>query len=434
MLKFIIILLLLFISTSNLYAYLDPASSSALLYVLIAIISILIYSFRNIIHIGMNIIKRKKFLVKDKKSSWESDIVFYSEGKQYWQVFLPIIKELEKKKTKCVYLTSGKDDPGLNYKSKYMSSKYIGSMAFSSAYLKRLKALFVGMTTPQLDVLNLKRSKGVKHYAHIVHAPVDIHTYRKFAFDYFDSVFCSGPHQIKNIRYLENTRNTAKKELYEIGLTYYDLMIEKIGKIKQEERERSVVLVAPTWKSYSLLNRFGKDFFYHLLKSESYNVILRPHPQSYISFPEVIEKIEKAFANNPRFSIDTCPSGEASMSKANLLISDLSGIIWDYSFLFSRPVLLIHTPLELDGFEATDLDSPMWEILAIDQIGKIIHENEIENISTSVNKLLKSPPINETKKLREESVYNFGNAGKIASDRILSIVSDLKNKEELTNR
>src|SRR5690606_26155606 len=162
--------------------------------------------------------------------------------------------------------TSDKQDPGLNSGLKNVTSKYLGNINFSAAYLAQLEADFVGMTTPQLDVLTIKRSKKVKHYGHILHAPVDVFTYRKFAFDYFDSVFCSGPHQIKSIRFLEEKRNTPKKELYEVGCTYYDLMLENLSRLSEEEKKRPTVLVAPTWKEYSLLHKYGPQFFRTLLK------------------------------------------------------------------------------------------------------------------------------------------------------------------------
>ena len=181
--------------------YIDPASTSALLYILIALIATLAYTLRGYFYRVKNFITGKGFSIKQEFEG--TDILFYSEGKQYWAVFKPIIQALEKRNIPCAYLTSDKDDPGLNYKSELYGSKFIGNLTMTSVYLKRIQAKFVGMTTPQLDVMMIRRSKKVDHYCHIVHAPIDIFTYRKFAFDYFDSVMCSGYHQIEGIKKLE---------------------------------------------------------------------------------------------------------------------------------------------------------------------------------------------------------------------------------------
>jgi hypothetical protein len=402
--------------------YIDPASTSALLYIVIAIMATIVFMLKGFFYRTKNLILGKGFNVEDDFKN--IDILFYSEGKQYWSVFLPIIKALESRNVECVYVTSDKSDPGLNYESEYMHSKYIGNMSMASIYLNKLKMKFVGMTTPQLDVMMLKRSKNVEHYAHIVHAPIDIFTYRKFAFDYFDSVFCSGPHQIKGIRMLEEKRGTHKKLLLETGLTYYDVMLEDIKNLTAIDKKKPIVLVAPTWKEYSIINRFGVSFFESLLKNETYDVILRPHPQTYVSFPKLIAEIEDKYKNESRFSIDREPLGTASMVKADIMISDLSGVFWDFIFLHSKPVLLLKTDFEsIEGFEGSELDYQMWEMKERNKAGRIFSEDDIENISEMVVEFLTKTPTVQLEQLRTESVYNMGNAGETAAQQILDIIN-----------
>ncbi len=404
--------------------YIDPASTSALLYIIIALAATLAFALRGFFYKVKNMILGKGFVNSNDFKG--TDIIFYSEGKQYWPVFLPIIKALEKKGTPCAYLTSDKEDPGLNYKSGYYGCKFIGNLTMTSVYLNKLKTKFVGMTTPQLDVMMIRRSKNVQHYGHIVHAPIDVFTYRKFAFDYFDSVFCSGPHQIEGIKKLEEKRGTNEKMLLETGLTYYDIMMDEVDNMPSIEKKNKVVLVAPTWKEYSITNRFGIEFFKNLLKNSSYDVIFRPHPQSYVSFPEIIGDIEKEFENEIRLTIDRNPLGTESMAKADLMISDLSGVFWDFTFLYSKPVLLLKTEFDnIEGFEGSELNYEMWEMRERSRLGKIFDENDIININNIVSDLLENPPSIQLQELKNESVYNFGNAGEIAANQIMDIINNL---------
>lgn len=405
-------------------SYIDPASTSALLYIVIAVVATLAYTLRGFFYKVKNLILGKGFVSANDFA--DTDIIFYSEGKQYWSVFKPIIDALEKKNVPCAYLTSDEEDPGLKHESELYGSKYIGNLTMTSVYLNRLKAKFVGMTTPQLDVMMIRRSKNVQHYSHIVHAPIDIFTYRKFAFDYFDSVMCSGKHQIEGIKTLETQRGTEKKLLLETGLTYYDIMLQDINKNGTPKTEKPTVLVAPTWKDYSILNRLGVRFFESLLKNSSYNIILRPHPQSYVSYPEVIGEIEEHFKDEKRITIDRKPLGTESMQQADLMIGDLSGVFWDFAFLHSKPVLLLKTDLDsIDGFEGTELDYEMWEMRERGRLGKVFDESEVENISDIVNEILQNPPAMQLQQLRDDSVYNFGNAGETAAKQIMKIVSEL---------
>jgi CDP-glycerol glycerophosphotransferase (TagB/SpsB family) len=296
----------------------------------------------------------------------------------------------------------------------------------TSVYLNRLKAKFVGMTTPQLDVMMIRRSKKVQHYGHIVHAPIDVFTYRKFAFDYFDSVFCSGPHQIEGITKLEEKRNTQKKLLLETGLTYYDVMVEDIKQLPVPDKTKPIVLVAPTWKEYSIINRFGVRFFESLLKESTYDVILRPHPQSYVSFPKLMEEIEQRFKDEPRFAIDRNQLGTESMAKSDMMISDLSGVFWDYAFLYSKPVLLLKTEFDnIEGFEGSELDHTMWEMRERGRLGKEFDEQDVDNINTIVKEMLQNPPLMQLQELKNQSVFNFGNAGEVAANQIIKIINNI---------
>ena len=403
--------------------YIDPASTSALLYIIIAIGATLAFTLKGFFYRIINFVKGKGF--KNNYDLKGYDILFYSEGKQYWNVFLPVIQALEKKNVQCGYLTSDEDDPGLSYESSLMKAKYIGNLTMTSVYLNKLEAKFVGMTTPQLDVMMIRRSKKVDHYGHIVHAPIDIFSYRKFAFDYFDSVFCSGYHQIEGIQKLEEKRGTHKKILLKSGLTYYDVMVEHIKMSTPESSDKKVVLVAPTWKEYSILNRFGVRFFENLLKDTTFDVVLRPHPQSYMSFPEVIGEIEKYFENESRFSVDRNPLGNVSMEKSSVMISDLSGVIWDYAFLYAKPVMLLKTNADaMLGFEGSELDYEMWEMRERKRLGKNFDENDIDNIGAIVSETIENSSANTLETLRNESVYNFGKAGGIVGKQIIDIVNN----------
>ena len=159
-------------------------------------------------------------------------LVFYSEGRHYWSTFRPLIDELVRRNERCLYLTSDERDPGLLYSSELLSTRYIGSGTKAYAYLAVLEADVCAMTTPGLDVLQIKRSKGVKHYAHLIHAPTDVGTYKQYSFDYFDSILLSGDHQSRSFRKLEELRGTPRKHLSKVGCLYYDAMQRQLNELE----------------------------------------------------------------------------------------------------------------------------------------------------------------------------------------------------------
>src|SRR6056297_1729779 len=106
---------------SAILLYIDPASTSAILYILVALFATLAFFLRGFFYKLKNLVMGKGFV--NSKDFENTDIIFYSEGKQYWPVFLPVIRSLEKKGVPCAYLTSDKDDPGLGHTSEHYASK-----------------------------------------------------------------------------------------------------------------------------------------------------------------------------------------------------------------------------------------------------------------------------------------------------------------------
>ena len=405
------------------HAYLDPGTGSMLLYALAGVAAALAYLLRGLFQRAAN-------LAVGSRSREIDDIevhrlVLYSEGGQYWSLFSPVIRALEAKGVQCTYLTSDKSDEGLRHRSSHVTVKYLGGAAISAAALNRLAAELVVMTTPQLGVFQLKRSKHVQHYTHLIHSPTGGLHYKRYAFDHFDSVMCSGPHQIRDIRALERKRGMPEKELLETGLTYYDFMLDDLPCFDQKG-DRRTVLIAPTWGPLGLITRYGTTCIRPLLDDGSH-VILRPHPQSYVSEWELMREIEDDLKEYHNLTIDRSAAGATSMAASDLLISDLSGVIFDYAFLFSKPVIVVDSDIQRGGFEAEYVEGEIWEVSAREKLGRLIAESELSMLPSIVEQTLQSYRPTAIETFREKSLYNFGSAGETAANQLVEIMARQRN-------
>jgi hypothetical protein len=407
------------------HAYIDPGTGSMLIYAVVGIVGALIFAFRGVFYKLKGKVTGKDYGISN--DLMEKDVVFYSEGKQYWNVFLPIVEELDKLGKKIVYLTSSEDDEGLKYVSENVEARFIGDGVQAAVFLNNVKAKILAMTTPQLDILTIKKTKHVKHYAHIVHACSDVGIYGKYAFDYFDSVFCSGPFQIKHLREFEAMRKTKAKQLLETGCTYFDILARnKPENASEKSGDKPVVLVAPTWNKNSLLARFGFAPVKSLL-DKGYKVILRPHPQMYISQKELIESLRKESAACENLVWDEAASGEKAMMESDILVSDLSGIIFDYAFIYKKPVVSIDAPIVTEGLEVEDMNlSELWELNMLNQLGRLVSEKEIANLGEIAENVLQNYDSGNIDKLIAEHVYNFGKAGIVAAQQLIEIAEKTK--------
>lgn len=394
------------------YAYIDPGTGSMLFSIILGACATIFFILNSLF------VKLKSHLFTSKKlSKTDSPFVIYSEGKQYWCVFKPILDEFEKREIPLVYYTSAEDDNVFNEKYKYIKSEFIGKG--NNAYFKLafLKADVCLMTTPHLDVLQLKRSKNVKHYSHILHAITFSCGYLLYALDYFDSVLCDADFQIPLIREIEKKRNLPPKELPVTGSTYMDFYEEKKKEIKETPKERKTVLIAPSWGEENLLNKIGTDLLDKLALSP-YEIIVRPHPQTMLINKKFIEKLMKKYENNKNISWNFDTDNVLALSKADILISDFSGVMFDYAFLFDRPFIYIDTKFNFEATDIADLDEIPFRYRIAKVIGTQIKAEDVNNIDIEkeIEKLLQDGKFEEIQKAKNHAMMYRGQAAKRVVD------------------
>ena len=352
-------------------------------------------------------------------------IVFFSEGTHYWNTMAPVVNALIGKDVAFTYLTMEESDPGLHIESARDAGFCIGKGSGFMYFMSMMKADVVVMTTPGLQSLTLKRSPGVGHYVHLVHSPTGMSFYRKYSFDHFDTVMCSGRHQIDEIRTLESKRKTKEKNLLETGLPYLDLLKEKAyGLEVKDPGEKVRVLLAPTWGPNGALGRYGIKLIETIVKG-GFELIVRPHPQQLRSEIPLLEELKKATGFMEGIIWDENPSGYKSMASSDIMISDLSGIIFDYAFVYEKPVITLDYELDTTGFEQEDLNGPVWEREMSKSLGGVISGDKLDHLPKMINQLLSRSDLKDVmKRLRAESLYNYGNVGEVAVKQLLEIVGN----------
>src|SRR5690625_6900726 len=77
------------------FAYLDPGSASMLLYFIMGVFATLIYYFKGAVYAVRAFFSGGK-VDKSLRDLSGIDILFYSEGGQYWNVYQPVIAALDK--------------------------------------------------------------------------------------------------------------------------------------------------------------------------------------------------------------------------------------------------------------------------------------------------------------------------------------------------
>jgi CDP-glycerol glycerophosphotransferase (TagB/SpsB family) len=118
----------------------------------------------------------------------------------------------------------------------------------------------------------------------------------------------------------------------------------------------------------------------------------------------------------------------ASMRKADVLVSDLSGIVFDFAFMFEKPVVSMRFDYDETGMEASDLPGELWEIGVLDKIGFRIGEEDLETLPERIGTLVGTEELRDSIRLvMKKNLFNPGEAGRTAARQIHEIQKRVAN-------
>lgn len=362
----------------------------------------------------------------------EKNFVFYSEGNAYHGFLFPLISYLARNhNVNICYLTSDLKDPILLRPPPNVMPLYIGWGSAMIFAFQTLKAKVLVMTMPDLHSFHIKRSRYPVHYIYIQHSLVSSHmVYKRGAFDHFDSILCSGPHHVAEIREWEKLNDLPAKGLYEHGYAPLDTILDMVSS-QRPDPPRSItsnhrVLIAPSWGSEGLIEN-GAEQLVESLLGAGHHVTLRVHPQSRVTSAKNIKLLRSMFENHPKFAMDMNNAIFDSLIKADVLISDWSGISLEFAFGLERPVIFIDVPKKINNSRYTELNNIPIEISIRDKIGVILGQDKLDQVADIVIEIISDPEkfITQIRKLRAETVYNIGQSAKAGSEIIYEIAKKL---------
>ncbi len=406
--------------------YIDPGTGSMLFTILLGILGAAFYFIRDII-------VKIKFRISGGKADTDDSklpIVIFSDHKRYWNVFGPICDELEKREQKAVFMTASEDDPALDTDYKYVETMFIGEGNKAFSKLNMLKAYVVLSTTPSLDVFQWKRSRDVDFYVHIPHAASDITAYRMFGIDYYDAILLSGKYQGEQIRKLESLRGEEPKEIEYVGIPFMDEMKKRLDSSSEKhDKSEKTVLLAPSWGKSGILYKYGKKLIDALIGT-GYNIVIRPHPQSYTSDKDMLEALMKAYPENDHLSWNKDNDNFDILNKSDILISDFSGVFFDYTLVFDKPIIYTEYEFDKSPYDSAWLDEEMWTFEVLPTLGRKLSMDDIDNIKEVIDSCIDSEEYKSGRdKAREETWMYQGQGTTRTVDYIINKYRSLKEGE-----
>ena len=373
--------------------------------------------------------KRPKELVRREKADYKrflafpnKQIVFYSEKNGFYKYFRDVIAAIQRRTDIIIhYISSDPEDEIFSLESDSFHTYYIEEKLM--VLMMRMDADIVVMTTPDLQKYYIKRSmvRDDVEYVYIDHGMNSVNLMlRKGALDAFDTVFCSNDSVLQEIRAQEKVYGLKPKTLVKYGYAMIDQMIRTYSDQPPVKNEPPVILIAPSWQEDNIMDICIDGILRNLLPLQL-QVIVRPHPQYVRHYPEKLDALRKNYRDFTNFCLQEDFSSNQTVFNADILVTDWSGIAYEYAFTTLKPCLFINTPMKVMNPDYRDIGLEPFDLVIRNQIGIALQPKETDQIADAIERLLHEPVFSKESiaNLRDKSLYNVGCAASVGADYLI---------------
>lgn len=355
-------------------------------------------------------------------------LVFYSEKSGFYKYMKGVIDELLVRSNVTIhYVTSDPQDQifSIAQDQPRIRAYYIGEKKLITLFMKMDTDILV-MTTPDLDNYYLKRSYVRKdvQYVYIDHGIGSANTtLRECALDHFDTVFCTGPFVVEELTAFQKLRGYPPQDLVPVGYPYLDNLIAEMEASKPASKSRKQILIGPSHHEGNILDSCVEQLVHGLL-GMGYYIIVRPHPQYVRRNPDKILALQARFKDlsSEEFLFQTDFSSNETVYTSDVLISDWSGIAYEFSFSTGKPSLFINTPMKTINPNWKDIDVEPVDLSLRKKLGMSLDLDQVDRIGESVAELVRDPNRmrEQIMAVRSETLFHVGESSAEAAKYLLT--------------
>ena len=356
-------------------------------------------------------------------------LVFYSEKSGFYKYFENIIQYLLCHSNVIIHYVTSDPKDAIFEKAKTaprLKPYYIGENRLITLMMK-MDADIVVMTMTDLENFHIKRSYVRKdiEYVYVFHAPLSyIMTLRNGALDHYDTIFCTGKGQVEEIRKSEERYGLPPKKIVECGYSVIENMREHYLENQAAYSGQAVkkILIAPSWQADNILDCCLDSLLMSIIR-EGWQVIVRPHPEYLKRYTVRWNALRERYKELPeeRVVFQSDFSSNETVYSADVLISDWSGIAFEYAFSTQKPVLFIDTPMKVSNPNYAEVIPEPLNLTLRDEIGVRLSPEQANRAGQEVARLLEQADAYAQKiaELTDEYLYNMGRSGEVGGKYIL---------------
>lgn len=372
------------------------------------------------------------------ESAEKKELVFYSVRGGFYRYYKGLIEHILSSSDIVIhYVTSDLHDEVFSMQSEKFKAYYIDGNELIYWFMKLDTDVMV-MTMPELEKYYYKRSLVRKDidYIYVFHAMVSTHMiYRTGAFDCYDTIFCVGPHHVREIRETEKLCGLPPKRLVAFGYPLLDDLIGHYQSLAHKKNERFQVLIAPSHHEGNIMDSC-LDALLASLAGHGWRIIVRPHPQYVKRNPARIAELKNRYKAVGDIAFETDFSTNESQYRSDVMITDWSGISMEFSFATLKPCIYIDTPMKVlnPDWEKYESRPALLEIRS--QIGQSFRLDEVDRIGQTVADIQQGKILDQASiaKMIGQYVYHVGDYGAAGASYIIQEIEENRAKNPKDGR
>ena len=114
------------------------------------------------------------------------------------------------------------------------------------------------------------------------------------------------------------------------------------------------------------------------------------------------------------------------LMESDILISDFSGVIFDYALVFQRPVIYADTSFDKSPYDAWWIDDELWTFKTLPKIGKQLTADDLDGLKYVIDSVLNDQSYRDAIAAARKETWAFpGQAAERTADYLIETRSKL---------
>ena len=89
------------------------------------------------------------------------------------------------------------------------------------------------------------------------------------------------------------------------------------------------------------------------------------------------------------------------------MITDFSGIIFDYTLIFDKPLIYADTSYNSAPYDSAWIKEPLWRFETLKKIGKCLEEKDFPDIKNVIDSVISDDSFSEARKQVRKEAWHY---------------------------